>query len=135
MSFPRLVLIAVVCTKGDQRYRGHTAQAERAGLAPGLSTVPQVDALAVVSMGAGQQLQLLAGCVYLQADGTLGVVSSPPNHAGERPWPLFLALLLALPLASVTLHASCKKLDACYHGDQDAGDLADWQNQTIVKEL
>lgn len=135
MSLPRLVLLAVVCTKGDQRYRGHAAQAERAGLAPGLSTVPQVDALAVVGMGAGEQLQHLAGLMCLQADGTLRVVSNHPNHAERRPWPPFLALLFALPPALVTLQASCKKLDACYYGDQDAGDFADWQNQTIVKEV
>lgn len=135
MSLPRLVLLAVMCTKGDQHHRCHAAPAERAGLAPRLSTVPLVDALAVVGMGAGEQLQRLTGLIRLQADGTLRVVSSHPNHAEGRPWPPFLTLLFALPPALVTLHASCKKLDACYYGDQDAGDLADWQNQTIVKEV
>ena len=135
LSLPRLLLLAVVCTEGDQRYLGHAVQAERAGLAPGLGTVPQVDALAVVGMEAGQQLQRLAGLVRLQADGTLGVVLSPPNRADGKLWPPFLALLFALPPALVALQASCQKLDAGYHGDQGAGDLANWQNQTIVKEV
>ena len=135
-SLPRLLLLATVCTKGDQCYCGYAVQAERAGLAPRLSTVPQVDALAMVGMGAGQQLQRLTGLICLQADGTLGVAGSPPSppsHAVGRPWPPFLALLFAPPPALVTLHASCKKLDACYYGDQDAGDPADWQNQTMKK--
>lgn len=135
MSLPGLLLLAAVCAEGDQHYHGHAVQAERAGLAPGLSAVPQVDALAVVGMGAGQELQCLAGLICLQADGTLRVVGSPPNHGEGRPWLPFLALLFALSLALVTLHASCKKLNACYRGDQDAGDLADWQDQTIVKEV
>lgn len=128
VSLPSLFLLVVVCTKGHQRYRGHAVHAERAGLAAGLNTVPQVDALAMEGMGAGEQLQHLARLVCLKADGTFGV---SPNHSGERLWPLFLAL----PLALVALRASRKKLDASYHGDQDAGDLADRQNQTIVKEV
>lgn len=124
-----LVLLAVACGEGDQRHGGDAAQAERAGLGPGLSTVPQVDALAVVHVGAGQQLQPLTQLVGLQADDTLGGFGSHPHHAGGTLWPRRLALTL------VALHVSCKKWDTCYHNEQDAGDRADQQNQTMVEEV
>lgn len=121
-----LVLLAVACGEGDQRHGGDAAQAERAGLGPGLSAVPQVNALAVVRVGAGQQLQPLAWFVGLQADDTLGAFGSHLHHAGGTLWPRRLA---------PALHASCKKLDTCYHNKQDAGDRADQQNQTMVEEV
>lgn len=113
MSFPVLFLLTVVCVEGDQCYCGHTAQAEGTRLAPGLSAVPQVDALAMVGVGAGQQLQGLTGLVCLQADGTLRVVESPPDLAGGDPWMLSFSLVLVPPPASVPFCASCKNMDAC----------------------
>lgn len=131
----RLLLLVVVYSKVDQGHRGDSAQAERAGLAAGLDTVPQVNALAMVSMRAGEQLQCPPGLIGLQADGTVGVAGSTPHHAGGRAWPLLLAPLLALPPALVALHASCEELDGGCHGDQDAGGPAQGQDQTVVKEV
>lgn len=113
MSLPGLFLLTVVCMEGDQCYRGHTAQAEGTCLAPGLSAVPQIDALAVVGVGAGEQLQGLTGLVRLQTDGTLRVVDGPPDLAGGHLWMLSFALVFVPPPASVPLQASRKNLDAC----------------------
>lgn len=104
-----LILLTVVCVEGDECYSSHSAPAERAGLTPRLGAVPQINALAVVCVGAGEQLQCLVGLVGLQADGTLGV----PHPARGRHQLLFLALHFAPHPAPVPLHASCKQLGAC----------------------